>query len=89
MRNRWMAYAMAAALGLGTVGEALAQAPGGAVPPAPAGPPAVQKQDVQKSKATARGKQTGRRRGKKARSKQAAATGPQTQAAQPAATQPR
>jgi len=88
MRTRWMALVMAAAMGLGTVGEALAQAPGG-TPPAPTGSPAVQKQDVQKGKGTAKGKKTSRRRGKKARSKQAGATAPKTQGAQPAATQTR
>ncbi len=89
MKTRWMAYAIAATLGLGTIGEALAQAPGGAPPPAPAGPAAVQKQDGQPGKGAAKGKKTRRRRGKKARSKQAGATGLQTQGAQPAATQPR
>ena len=88
MRTRWMALVMAAAMGLGTVGEALAQAPGG-MAPAPTGSPAVQKQDVQKGKGTAKGKKTSRRRGKKARSKQAGATAPKTQGAQPAATQTR
>jgi hypothetical protein len=88
MKTRWMAYAMAAALGLGTVGEALAQAPGGA-PPAPTNSPAVQKQDVQQGKGAAKGKKTRRRRGNKTRSKQGTATGHRTQGAQPAAAQPR
>ena len=88
MKTRWMAYAIAVALGLWTVAEALAQAPGGA-PPAPVSPPAVQKQDVHKGKGTAKGKKTSRRRGKKARSKQTGATRRQAQGTQPAANQPR
>ena len=86
MKNRWMAYAITAALGLGIAGEALAQTPGGTAPPPPApmGPPAAQKQDGQPGKGAAKGKKVGRRRGKKARAKQTGATRPATPQAQPA-----
>ncbi len=87
MRTRWMAYAMAAALGLGIAGEALAQTQGGTPPPAPTGPPAVQKQDGQPGKGAAKGKKVRWRRGKKARAKQTGATRPATPQAQPAPAQ--
>ena len=88
MQNRWMAYAIAAALGLGIAAEALAQTPGGtAPPPAPTSPPAAQKQDGQPGKGAARGKKVRRRRGKKARAKQTGATRPATPQAQPAPAQ--
>ncbi len=78
MKTRWMAYAIAAALGLGIASEALAQAPGGTPPPAPTNPPAAQKQDGQPSKGATKGKRVRRRRGKKARAKQTGATRPAT-----------
>ncbi len=90
MKQRWMAYAIAAALGLGIAGEALAQAPGGAPPPpAPPGPPAVQRQEGQPGKGATKGKKTRRRRGKKARAKQTGTARPATPQAQSSAPQTR
>ena len=85
MKNRWMAYAMATALGLGIAGEAMAQTPGGtAAPPAPTNPPAAQKQDGQPGRGAAKGKKVRRHRAKKARAKQTGATQPASPQAQPA-----
>ena len=89
MKNRWMAYAIAAALGLGIAGEALAQAPGGAPPPAPPGPPAVQKREAPPGKTARKGKKTRRHRGKKGRGKRTGAARPATPQAQSSAPQTR
>ena len=62
MKNRWMAYAIATALSLGLVGEALAQTPGGTAPtPSPA-PQVQQKQDGKGAASKSTGKKTRKRR---------------------------